>query len=369
MLEVADIFRRYAPAYLHRFGNAMLPSHKRVITDICKCRTRELGGYCRKCDQCGHKVYSYQSCGNRHCPKCYKKCTKRWLEKQQDRVLPVHYFHIVFTLPAELRPIVRRHQKILYGVLFRAAADSLLTLAADPQYLGAKIGITAVLHTWSRTMDFHPHVHMLVPGGGISPEGQWIESPPEFLVPRPALTKLFRGKFMKLARKALPKVKFPESLWEKEWGVDIRPVGNRWNNVLRYLGRYVHRIAIANSRIQSIDDNSIVFRYQNSKTSQWKNLPLTPNEFIRRFLQHVLPKSVVKIRYYGFFHQSQKAILYRVKTMFLLTGLLLPETEPLPDSQNNNDDSFLEKDIPCPRCLKGTLLFEEVILPSRGPPS
>lgn len=218
-------------------------------------------------------------------------------------------------------------------------------------------------------MDFHPHVHMLVPGGGISPEGQWIESPPEFLVPRPALTKLFRGKFMKLARKALPKVKFPESLWEKEWGVDIRPVGNRWNNVLRYLGRYVHRIAIANSRIQSIDDNSIVFRYQNSKTSQWKNLPLTPNEFIRRFLQHVLPKSVVKIRYYGFLHQSQKAILYRVKTMFLLTGLLLPETEPLPDSQNNNDDSFLEKDIPCPRCLKGTLLFEEVILPSRGPPS
>ncbi len=367
MLEVADIFRRYAPAYLDRFGTAMLPGHKRAIKDISQCRTRELGGYARKCDRCGHKVYSYQSCGNRHCPKCYQRYTRRWLENQQDKVLPVHYFHIVFTLPAELRPIVRRHQKILYGLLFRAAADSLMSLAADPQYLGAKIGITAVLHTWSRTMDFHPHVHMLVPGGGISPEGEWIKSHPEFLVPRPALIKLFRGKFMKLARKALPKEKFPESLWEKEWGIDIRPVANRFDNVLRYLGRYVHRVAIANSRIESIEDDSIVFRYKNSKTRQWKTLPLSPTEFIRRFLQHILPKSVVKIRYYGFLHQSQKAILYRIKTLFLLTGLLLPEMNTPQEEQNDTCASFFNE-TPCPRCGQGTLIFEEIILPYQNSP-
>jgi hypothetical protein len=216
MLEVADIFRRFGHMYIAKFGNHMLPSHSRAMVDIMNCRTRALGGYARKCDRCEHKVYSYKSCGNRHCPKCYGKHTDRWLEEQSRHLLPVNYFHIVFTLPSELRDIVRCHQKTLYDVLFRAAAESLMELAADPCHLGGKIGILAVLHTWTRAMGYHPHVHMLVPGGGVADAGYWITSHPKFLVPRDALIKKFRGKFMDMASKALPEVDFPRKVWDKK---------------------------------------------------------------------------------------------------------------------------------------------------------
>jgi hypothetical protein len=368
VLEVADIFHHYGLAYLKHFGSSMLPSHRRAMADIMACRTRALGGYAAKCDHCDHIVYSYRSCGNRHCPKCFTKHTDQWLEKQNKHLLPVRYFHIVFTLPSELRQIVRQNQKILYDVLFRAAAQSLMELAADPRYVGGKIGILAVLHTWSRTMEFHPHVHFLVPGGAVSPDGCWLNSHPKFMVPRDALIKKFRGKFMDMARKALPTVRFPQSVWNKKWGVHLKATVQGKDNALRYLARYVHRVAIANSRIESIDNDQITFRYQNSKTGQWQTMPVKPFEFIRRFLQHVLPKGVVKIRYYGFLHQSNRPLLNRIKALFMLTGLLTPEPNVEETDKVNDTDMIDEVKPLCPSCKRGCLQFIELIFSLKAIP-
>jgi len=309
MLEVADIFRFYGAAYLQKYSPKMLPSHHSAFWDILNCRTPALGGQVYACDYCDHQVYSYHSCKNRSCPKCYGSDTELWLEKRQKELLPVKYFHVVFTVPQELRPYIRSRQTIMYNILMKAAGRSLIKLAADPHYVGGLIGILAVLHTWTRTLLYHPHVHCLVPAGGVSDKQVWLPARKNYLVPVKALSKIFRGMFREMVTVKLPDLMIPEVAWNKEWVVYCKPAIQGADKILNYLGRYVHRIAIANSRILSIDDGTVTFRYKNCGNSQWKTMTLDAMEFIRRFLQHILPKRIHKVCYYGLWHPSHRDTL------------------------------------------------------------
>ena len=223
MLEVADVFRRYGDAYLQRFGQQMLPSHRRAFYDILHCRTATMGGHVYDCDRCGHQQYAYHSCKNRSCPKCQAEETEIWLKQRRQELLKTPYFHLVFTLPKELHDIVRRNQKTMYGVLMRAAARSLMKLAADPRYVGGRLGIMAVLHSCTRTLAYHPHVHLLVPAGGVTHDGCWVSARKDYLVPVKALSLVFRGVFVEMARRVLPQQKFPDVIWAKRWWIDCRP--------------------------------------------------------------------------------------------------------------------------------------------------
>ena len=369
MLEVADVFRLYGDAYLQRFGRKMPPSHRRALEDIRHCRTEVFGGHVYDCDHCGQRQYAYHSCKNRSCPKCQGSDTELWLQKRRGELLDVPYFHVVFTLPQELHPLVRRHQKTLYGVLMKAAAGSLMKLAADPRYVGGRLGILAVLHTWTTMLGYHPHVHLLVPAGGVTENGRWVAARKDYLVPVQALSKVFRGMFIQMLRKALPRQHVPNSVWTKPWVVYCKPAVQGTEKVLQYLARYVHRVAFANSRLVRIEDGQVTFRYQNRRKQQWDTMTLPAMEFMRRFLQHVLPRGTHKVRYYGVWNPSQRSLLRRIQ---LVTGSgQAPSTtndEPTTDTEKTPDGSF-EKRRKCPCCGEGNLVLVEAIpRRTRAPP-
>jgi len=240
-----------------------------------------------------------------------------WIQRRRQELLAVPYFHVVFTLPKELRPIVRRHQKTLYGVLMKAAAQALMKLADDPRYVGGRLGILAVLHTWTTTLTYHPHVHCLVPAGGVTKDGRWVAARKGYLVPVQALAVIFRGMFLGSLRKAFPREHVPHSVWTKKWAVYCKPAVQGSERVLQYLARYVHRIALANSRLVRIEDGQVTFRYPIRKQQQWTTMTLPASEFMRRFLQHVLPRGTHKVRYYGFWNPSHRALLRQIQ---LVTG-------------------------------------------------
>jgi Putative transposase/Transposase zinc-binding domain len=314
MPEVADVFRRYGAEYLEWFGQDLLPSHRRAMNDIMNCRTEALGGHLLQCDHCGQEHYAYHSCRNRSCPKCHHQDTEAWLAERRQELLPVPYFHVVFTLPQELRPLVRQNQQDLYDILLRAAAQSLITLAADPHYVGGLIGVLCGLHTWTRALAYHPHVHCLVPAGGVSADHQqWRPARQTYLVPVRALSAMFRGRFCALVHQERPDLNLPESVWTTDWVVYCKPTVQGTESVLDYLGRYVHRIALTNSRILSIDDGRVCFRYADSRTHRWKTMTLPAQEFIRRFLQHVLPLGFHKVRYYGLWSPTHRSLLHRLQ--------------------------------------------------------
>ena len=362
---LAEIFHKYRESYLDRYGQRILPSHRRALSDIVDCRTKALGGQVFQCVQCGKHHYAYHSCRNRSCPQCHGAQTQEWLNTRRQELLPVTYFHLVFTLPKELRDLVRTHQELLLSALMRAASHALMKLARDPRYLGGKIGLLAVLHTWTRAMVYHPHVHCLVPGGALSPDGRWLAARKTFLVPVTALTKIFRAKFMKLARNALPDVKFPSSVWNTPWVVYAKPSVQGAEKVLRYLARYVHRIAITNNRILSVENERVSFRYQDSRDRRWKTMTLTALEFMRRFLQHVLPRGFHKARYYGLLAPANRHQLEKIKT-------LLPD----PNAQLEASPGTISTESPpsgdpfrCPYCATGTLVWVARIFPcGRSPP-
>jgi len=356
MPEVADIFRRYGGEYLQRFGADLLPSHRRAMEDLQNCRTPALGGHVYTCDHCGQEQYAYHSCRNRSCPKCHAHDTEQWLAARRKELLPVPYFHVVFTLPEELRPLVRSHQKALYGLLMKSAAESLIKLAFDPHYVGGLVGILAVLHTWTRTQVYHPHVHCLVPGGGLSPDGQWHPARKKYLVPVKALSRIFRGMFRDGLAQLLPDLTVPASVWKKDWVVYCKPTVQGTEQVLNYLGRYVHRIAIANRRILSIDDGQVTFLYQEVDHSAWKAMTLEACEFIRRFLQHVLPAGVHKVRYFGLWHPARRRRLRQVQLALSLAAPTLKPAEPEPASSAPAGKGSLEG-RPCPHCHQGILLW------------
>lgn len=369
MIEVVDIFSRYGDEYLKKFGEKMLPSQRRAFADILKCRTDVMGGHIFRCDKCGYLHYSYHSCRNRSCPKCHKNDTAAWLEQRREELLNVEYYHVVFTLPQELRPIVRLHQKVLYGILMKSAAQAVIKLAADPHYIGGLIGVLCVLHTWGSSLVYHPHAHCLIPAGGISADKEhWLAARNNYLVPVKALSKIFRGIFVEMVHKQLPDVELPDSIWKKDWVVYCKPTVQGAEKVLNYLGRYVHRVAIANSRIISVEDGKVTFRYKDSKSHKSRIMTLKAHEFIRRFLQHVLPKGVHKIRYYGLWSPINRKNLHKMKEL-LDNGDAAQHSEPQHD---NNDDSGKPSTLvgqKCPYCNTGTLIWVACISKHwRAPP-
>ncbi|MBI3683036.1 MAG: IS91 family transposase [Acidobacteria bacterium] len=362
MLEVADVFRLHGTAYRARFGDRLLPSQKRAVRDIEACRTAFFGGHLKQCDRCGHQVYTYHSCGNRHCPKCHRDQTERWIEKQRARLLPCFYFLLTFTLPSELRPLARAHQKKVYGLLMSCAAAALFKLTRDPRYLGARPGCLAVLHTWTRAMLYHPHVHLLVTAGGLSADGtQWIHSiHPHYLVPVKALSVIFRAKICAALKKAKLLDPSPRELWKKDWVVHCQPAGSG-EKVLDYLGRYVFRIAIAKSRLEQFDNGQVTFRYRDNHSQELHRVTLPAEEFIHRFLQHVLPRGCTKVRYYGIWSSSCRQQLEQARA--LLDAPPARVCDPAP--------ALTEHALPtpaparCPHCRIGRLIVIEVLLPQR----
>jgi hypothetical protein len=364
---VADIVRRYGGEYLQRFGPDILPSHRRALEDLQRCRTPTLGGHVFSCDQCGHQEYAYHSCRNRSCPKCHRQDTEEWLAARRKELLPGPYFHVVFTLPEELRPVVRSHQKVLYALLMKAAAEALIKLARDPHYVGGLIGILAVLHTWTRTLVYHPHIHCLVPAGGATDSGQWRSARGQYLVPVKALSRIFRGMFRDGLTELLPDVEMPQTVWKREWVVYSKPAVHGTEHVLSYLGRYVHRTAITNRRLLSIENGQVTFRYQEVGESAWKTMTLEACEFLRRFLQHVLPAGVHKVRYYGLWHPAHRSLLRQLQRA-LAPALPIPPAQPgsLPSIPT---DKSSWQGRPCPHCHQGVLTWERRLpRQERGPP-
>ena len=368
MIEVADILRAAGPAYRAANAPRLSQAQDKAMRDIEQCRTPALGGHLEVCDHCHQSRYSYHSCRNRHCPKCQGERTRRWLQKQRARLLPVPYYLLTFTLPSELRPTAYAHPRLLYSILFKAAAHSVLKLAADPKFLGATPGISGVLHTWTRAMLYHPHVHFLLTAGGLSPDGQSWVSPknPRFLLPGYALSKIFRAKVRDALDKAgllqsLPKALFSSA---KKWVVHLKHAGSG-QKVLDYLARYVYRIAISNSRIESFDAETVRFRYRDNRTSEIKHCTLDPEAFIARFLLHVLPAHFTKVRHYGLHSPSRSDELRRLR---LILG---PRASEAPAPSSATDDSAaLEPPQRCPICRLGRLVVIGTFPPcrSRAPP-
>jgi hypothetical protein len=326
MPEVADIFRLHAPAYRQRFGQNLLPSHRKALEDIEHCRTPYFGGHVYSCLHCGREHYSYHSCQNRHCPKCQGERTERWLQQMRSRMLPCPYFLITPTLPKELRSLARSHQKVVYSILMQSAGAAIQELALDPRYLGATPAIMAVLHTWTRAMAYHLHVHFLVSAGGLDPNGRWVDAKrSRFLFPAPALSPIFRAKFCDGLRRRRLLQYAPAKVWKKNWVVDCKHAGNG-ETVLSYLARYIHRIAISNSRIDAIDNGQVTFHYRQNKTHQLKYVTIPGQDFIARFLQHVLPRGFTKVRYYGLWSPSSAAKLEEARAQ-------LPPAPPPPPPQ------------------------------------
>ncbi|MFQ5923405.1 MAG: IS91 family transposase [Anaerolineales bacterium] len=357
MIELAEIFRRHGPAYRDKYGPRMLPSHLRAMRDIEDCRTQALGGHVYLCPDCEHTRYNYHSCKNRHCPKCQHQDAERWLDQQRELRLPVPYFLLTFTLPGPLRELARRHQKYIYHLLFRASAAATQQLARDPRLVGGQVGLIGVLQTWARDLSYHPHVHYLVPGGGMAGNGEtWLPCRKSFLLPVRALAILFRAKFRDGLRKTDWFEEIPAEVWTQDWVVHCLPVGSGVA-ALKYLAPYIFRVALSNRRIRQFVGNQVTFCYKDSQSGESRSLTLSAEEFIRRFLQHVLPRGFVKVRYYGFFSSGKRRLLAALRR---LLGILAV-AKLLRDPPRRNPP-----ELRCPSC--GSVMRWIQTLRPRGPP-
>jgi len=367
-LEVADLVRAAGDSFIERSRKWITWKHVKVLLAIARCRTAALGGHLDECSRCGHRAISYNSCRNRHCPKCQAGACERWLEKRRRELLPTPYVQVVFTLPRHLAPLVLQNKKFIYDLLFRTSAETLLEVARDPQHLGAEIGFFSVLHTWSQKLELHPHVHCVVPAGGLSADQtRWIKPHYDFFLPVGVLGAVFRGKFYEALKCAFhegrlnfhgdleflaqPKIfaAWLRPLFHKDWVVYAkRPFGGP-EHVLRYLGRYTHRVAISNHRLISFADGEITFRWRDSAhRNEQKLLSLSLDEFLRRFLLHVLPKGFVRIRHFGFLANRRRAT-----TLPLCFPLLGSVPQATPEVTATSSDAWL-----CPRCGGPMLVIE-----------
>ena len=364
MTTLGDIFREYGPAYRAQAGERLLPSQHAAMQAIEMCRTEALGGHVYSCPSCATTRYSYHSCRNRHCPTCQQDAAQSWLACQQELLLPVPYFLITFTLPSELRDVAYRHQRTLYNLLFRASAAALMELARDPRFLGAQIGLIGVLQTWTRDLRYHPHIHYLAPGGGLADDGRrWVTAKADFLVHVKPLAALFRAKLRSALRQTALWNEIPATVWQQPWVVDCRSVG-RGRAALKYLAPYIFRVALSNNRIVRVADGQVTFRYSVRESGQTAYCTLPVQEFLRRFLQHILPKGFVKVRYYGLFRVSNRRSLSRVRSQLLLLQLIAAETTPAPVASEAS-----KRVVSCPNCGQ-PMIVERVLLPhNRGPPA
>jgi hypothetical protein len=374
-LEVADIFRRHGEAWRKANSGHVSTGQLRVMTAIEVCRTAALGGHVERCEDCAHTRIAYNSCRNRHCPKCQARAATEWLAAREAELLPVPYFHVVFTLPAAIGAIAYQNKAKVYGLLFTAAAETLSTIAADPKHLGAEIGVTAVLHTWGQTLDHHPHVHCIVPGGGISPDGaRWIRSPANFFLPVRVLSRLFRRLFLEgmvalhnqgdlhffgdlaglEAKDAFGAYLAP--LRKTEWVVYAKQPFAGPAQVLAYLARYTHRVAISNSRLLSVDDD-VRLRWKDYRQGgKVKAMTLASGEFIRRFLMHTLPDRFHRIRYYGFSANGRRT--EKLLHCRRLLDVPVPRAEA-PDVEHS-DDHPTDAPFPCPCCGGRMIIVEKL---------
>ena len=390
-LEVADIFHRHGAAWRKANAGRVSLDQLKVMSAIEQCRSATLGGHVECCEDCGHSRIAYNSCRNRHCPKCQGAAARDWLAAREADLLPVGYFHLVFTLPAEIAPIAYQNKAVVYDLLFRTAAETLLTIAADPRHLGARVGATAVLHTWGSAMTHHPHVHMIVPGGGISLDGtRWISCRPGFLLPVRVLSRLFRRLFLAglaeahtagrlaffgeiadlLRRRAFDTYVAP--LRRKNWFVYAKPPFAGPEAVLAYLARYTHRVAISNSRLLALDERGVTFHYKDYRRdgqARYRTMTLAADEFIRRFLLHVLPKGFHRIRHYGLLASATcKANIARARELIAAPKPLM---EPATARDTKADGAAADWRPLCP-CCGGHMIIIEIFerggMP-RGPPS
>jgi predicted Zn-ribbon and HTH transcriptional regulator len=330
--EVADIIRQAGTRFIERYRESLSWAQLKVLTAIARCRSAALGGHRDQCARCGYEAISYCSCRNRHCPKCQTNAREKWLRARERELLPVGYYHLVFSVPHALVPLFWQNKRVLFTLLFEASAATLLEIAADPKHLGAQIGFLSILHTWGQTLQRHPHIHCVVPGGGLSPDGtRWISSRSHFFLPVRVLSRVFRGKFIAELRRSFQRNKlvfhgdglplaqekafaaFLRTLFRQEWIVYAKPPFGGPEHVLQYLARYTHRVAISNHRLLSVDDNQVRFRWKDyAHHNKRRTLTLTNEEFLRRFLQHVLPKGFPRIRYFGWLANRKRATLLPV---------------------------------------------------------
>jgi hypothetical protein len=383
-LEVAEIFRQHGPAY--RESHRLPRNHLRVMHAIEVCRTAALGGHKDQCDHCGHLEISYNSCRNRHCPKCQTLQKEKWIEARREDLLPIAYFHVVFTLPSELNPLVSMNQQVLYDLLFRPASETLSELAQDPKYLGAQVGIIGILHTWGQNLMDHPHLHWIVTGGGLSSDGsRWISCRKGFFLPVRVLSALFRGKFLGLLPDCFQRgdLVFPahlrplqdpgnfetfrRHLYQNQWVVYCKPPFDGPEGVLQYLGRYTHRIAISNNRLLTLQDGKVSFLWRDyADHNRQKTMTLKADEFIRSFLLQVLPERYVRIRHFGLLANRNRKDL-----IALCRNLLGSKTVT---KENDREETWQEQllricgiDVTtCPVCQKGRMFRIELLPPYRG---
>jgi hypothetical protein len=373
-LEVADIVRAHGAEFRQAHAGSLSARQKRVLRSIELCRTAALGGHMERCDQCGHERNAYNSCADRHCPKCQSLGRAKWLEKRQAELLPCEYFHVVFTLPEPLAKLSLQNKRQMYNLLFQATAETLQTIAADPKHLGAQIGFFCILHTWGQTLTAHPHLHCVVPGGGISLDGrQWIACRPGFFLPVKVLSRRFRTLYLRYLEQsyAAGKLQFHGELEqladaknfarylaplaEMEWVVYAKPPFGGPERVLDYLGRYTHRIAISNNRLIELKDGKVTFAYKDYKHEQrQKVMTLSADEFLRRFLMHVLPDGFQRIRHYGLLGNRHRAEnLARCRE---LLGVVAPTTEPQRDYRERYRQLTGQDLLRCPQCQIGQML-------------
>ncbi|PYJ06671.1 MAG: transposase [Verrucomicrobia bacterium] len=313
MVSLAEVLRQYWPQYERQFGSAILPSHRRAVQAILNCRTSALGGQVFRCVDCRKDHFVYHSCNHRACPQCGQTHAADWVEQQRLKLLPVPYYLITFTVPEGLRQWLRSHQKQGYALLLRQSAATLQDVAVRPKYLGAELGILSVLHTWGRQLQFHPHVHCVVPAGGLRPDGlRWCRPPsPEFFLPQKLLAARFRNR-LKAALPPMPDSNtIPSFVWRQPWVVDVQPAGSG-QTAIKYLAAYVYHTALGSQRILSAHNNQLTFKYKDSADQQWRVLQLCATEFLRRFLQHVLPKGFQRVRYFGWLSPAAKSRWQRI---------------------------------------------------------
>lgn len=372
MATVGEIFRRYGPTYRQKYGASIPLSHLKAMAAIETCRTEALGGHIFHCDTCDETHYRYHSCRNRHCPQCQNDAAQRWLESQQQLLLPVPYFMVTFTLPAGLRPVARSNQQLIYNLLFRTSAAALQELALDPRFVGGKIGMVGVLQTWTRDLQYHPHVHYIVPGGGLAADDQtWLSSRKNFLVRVEPLAKLFRAKFRAALQKTNLYSQVPTKTWSQEWVVDCRPVGNG-QAALKYIAPYIFRVALSNNRILKVQDDQVTFVYKDGSTRKTHRCTLPVEEFMRRFLQHVLPKGFVKIRHYGLFSPGNRHRLQQAQRLLGLASAVNPTLaavdSTVPAETPVADDSAPPQAFSCPHCGQPMRCIQTLQRRSRSPP-
>jgi hypothetical protein len=383
--EVAEVFRRYGESYRNKHGASMSQAQRRVMTAIEVCRTAALGGHLERCDQCGHERNCFNSCRDRHCPKCQSLARAQWIEDRQAELLEVGYFHVVFTVPKEIAAIAYQNKELVLGILFRVTAETLRTIAADPKHLGAEIGFFAVLHTWGSNLQFHPHLHCVVPGGGLSPDGQrWVSCRPNFFLHVRVLSKLFKRLFLEALQAAFDagKLQFFQSLEPLrephafarqlaklkacDWVVYAKQPFAGPQQVLDYVGRYTHRVAISNNRLLDIEGDQVQFKWKDYRDGgQVKTMTLSADEFIRRFLMHVMPSGFHRIRYYGFLgnrHRSEKlAVCRRLLGMHTVEHHAEP---PKPEKEyHERYEELTGRSLhQCPHCQHGQMV-KVAILP------